>query len=487
MVLLSLPKRLRTVIDSVGTVIVVLLVRSSDDRDAQPVQQRLSATHQTTVSASRTRKTTSCLYLDKTSFPCNHQAPTFIPRPITRTSPAALVIVFTGAMSHPDPLFHDDPGIDPFLSGLGGDGGTFTPEQLDQLFAAQAPHTTSSTDSDFDDIFSRLDDDTAFTGSSSNDTTVSSTPEFTAFTFDGKSTSVYPTPSPVTPHPYPLQIQQKHHHYSHQQRISQHHTTRLSNHRSHTNVPTSDHGQYSRVHQPLHRRSLSQGDADRIAAATQQTQNPVFFRLQTPRSRSATPDEDGGRLNPSIRERAHRHRANADAIANQGAVYGHANSRTTVGTPMPTSAPVDASTVQRLVVPTNIGTPMGNHERGHRDADTDLVRGRIQLAPHTESDHPRFRYMDPQEQMRKSWRVIEVGAMAVVNKTVSHKPEGGGEKEEKGSKTDRMLEKLEEVEKHLKLDPGGREAALKGCAMIRGALEWKDIARKYGVEEGNKE
>jgi hypothetical protein len=147
---------------------------------------------------------------------------------------------------------------------------------------------------------------------------------------------------------------------------------------------------------------------------------------------------------------------------------------------MPTSAPVDARTVQRIVVPTNIGTPMGDYERRHRDAEAQSVHTFIQLGPHTDSDHPQFRYMDPQEQMRKSWRVIEVGAMGVVSKQISHNTEGGGEKEEKGRKMDRMLEKLEEVEKHLKLDPGGREEALQGCAMIRGALEWEEEARKDG-------
>jgi hypothetical protein len=95
--------------------------------------------------------------------------------------------------------------------------------------------------------------------------------------------------------------------------------------------------------------------------------------------------------------------------------------------------------------------------------------------------------MDPQEQMRKSWRIIEVGAMAVVNRPASHKPEVGGEKEEKGSKANIMLEKLDEVEKHLKLDPGGGEEALKGCAMIRGLLKRKNTRwNDGGLEEVTK-
>lgn len=73
-------------------------------------------------------------------------------------------------------------------------------------------------------------------------------------------------------------------------------------------------------------------------------------------------------------------------------------------------------------------------------------------------------------QLANSRRIIQIGAMAVrrLSKLDPQLEANAGFTEH-----DRIMKKLEDVERHLKLEDGNQDDALKGCAMIRAALKKK--------------
>lgn len=101
---------------------------------------------------------------------------------------------------------------------------------------------------------------------------------------------------------------------------------------------------------------------------------------------------------------------------------------------------------------------------------------RIQLT------RPRFMHISPDNQISVSARVIEIGAMAVVNKAKSgglQSTEGAGS----GWETEHdLLDIVDHVEAHLKQELGEGADGVKGCEMIREALTSKPgiIKRRNG-------
>jgi hypothetical protein len=154
--------------------------------------------------------------------------------------------------------------------------------------------------------------------------------------------------------------------------------------------------------------------------------------------------------------------------------YVQANLHNRVG--IPTSANVDDTIAQRIMLPTNIGTPMGTS-----DGASDVNELSIQLTTPGKKD-PYFMYMSHWDQMHKSGRVIEIGAMAVVNQpipcTVSQVV-----LDQEGSRREMIMKKLEDVEKHLKQEMGNHNEGLKGCEMIREVFARKHEPKNAGVEE----
>jgi len=377
-------------------------------------------------------------------------------------------------MSHSDATFHDDLSIDPFLMGFDGDHQMFTNEQLDRSFTKhEAGLSSASADSDREvreDLHFELEDSLIPTGNSSNATTVSSTSDYSGYTFGRRQPSAYPTPGSNSPRPHPLQLQQSYNQH-HQHPSTQQRELRPLTTRSQTNTSTLRSQKYSRAQQPSHRRSLSQGDADRIAAATRQNHNPVFFRLQAPRSRSAIPNDDSGRLKRRTEPYA---KCRTGMTASQGLEYAHANLHSRVG--IPTSTSVDATTIHRIMLLTNIGTPMEAD-----DGRADVNRLSIQLNATGKTD-PYFARMSHSDQENNSRKVIEVGAMAVINQPIPYQiPQFDGD--DKGSRREKIMKKLEEVEKHLKQEMGDRDESLKGCEMIREAFAKKDTTHNACKEE----
>lgn len=91
------------------------------------------------------------------------------------------------------------------------------------------------------------------------------------------------------------------------------------------------------------------------------------------------------------------------------------------------------------------------------------------------SNDPILRYMNEPEQLAKSMKIIEIGAMAVHDKI---KLDPRLEQETGKSIHECILEKLEDVEKYLKEGGEDCEQVLKSCTTIREAL-----ARKIEDEE----
>lgn len=337
-----------------------------------------------------------------------------------------------------------DASVDPFLPSMSHHD--FSHGQLDNYFAVTESDPTFSTANSevLGDLDFTLEDVPVALGNSSN-ASVAPTPDFSSYSFHQENSSVDPTLADTLPPPYPFQLQQDY------PPVQPQFTRRPLPVRSHTNK------QFSRVHRPLHRRSLSHNDAERIAAATSANKNPALYRLRAPRARSTTPEDARSRVGSSKRSEIH--------------AFGKMKSRKA----MLTSAPMVG------------GDHLGLHGMSTAPLETPLSSGYMRvdagcLADElSRSSDPIFKHMPLQYQLDHSSKVIEIGAMAVLSQTEEspqHRqcrsrapsPEIELDEEKHHDKRNAMMKKLNEVEQHLKKEFGDCEQGLRGCEMVREAL-----------------
>ncbi|KAF1927583.1 uncharacterized protein M421DRAFT_170563 [Didymella exigua CBS 183.55] len=318
---------------------------------------------------------------------------------------------------------------DPLLT----DQDLFTQAQLDQLFNTVGYDQTAYTEA-FPEAAGDFGLQQYYTPPDSVAATSAPTPEFSDFNF-GQSSTGYPTPDPNTPHPYPVEQQQC---LDAIQDVSLTFRHRPQPVRSHINTSYL---------QPSHpapgntrRRSLSQGVIDYTAASSTHSLNPILMRLQIPRARSGSPGH-------AHKRRAGRH---SRSTSQDTTSRGHHSSED-----IPTSVPYNINGM----VPTRIGDPISpDSPRYHRPA------AQRQWPAHDGyAGDIMFRHMPP-EQMERSRKIIEIGAITV-KKHVDPALERGDAA---------IMKKIGEVERYLKAECGECDGALRGCATIRGALARKD-------------
>jgi hypothetical protein len=323
---------------------------------------------------------------------------------------------------------------DPFLPSIEHEA--YSQAQFDDLFGQSAPDQPifSSKNNDILNDSDLSFEDTSL--SSSNPSTVS-TPDFSSYSF-GHQTSTYPHPNIGTAHPYPLEQHQQQTHL---------HPNRPLPFRTHTDVPYN-----LPPHPPPgyhRRRSLSTNDADRIAAPP----NPTFMRLQsqTPRSRSRSTTPKERRAGLHTRSSSH-------------------------GRPLKNTIPY---MLHGSPYPTPIGTPIGTplDDNAH-------VRKRARTPYPRDYEDPVVRHMTDPGQLAQSRHVIEIGAMAVRNHDkIDPRLEDGGML----SVRERVMKKMEDVERYLRQDEVGNQEALRGCEMIREALRKGGDMDVSNEEKGGEE
>lgn len=264
------------------------------------------------------------------------------------------------------------------------------------------------------------------------------TPDLSDYSFDQPYTG-HLTPGPSTPHPYPVEQQLQCFDFNMAPSSQAHQRPRVL--RSQTNTsylaPMHQTPGYAR------RRSLSQSDVDHVAASNAPAPNPTFVRLQTPRSRSVTPDGTSRRRRAGQHSRSSSRRSNGpDRQSLSANMQGLVNGRVVklLGDPMPSESPsYHRSTVQH---PWSVND---GHSKGYIE------------------DQVVFKHMARPEQMERSQKIIEIGAMAITG-PVDPSLESNGAT---------ILKKLEEVEQYLKAECGGCEDVLRGCMSIREAVKGK--------------
>jgi hypothetical protein len=138
------------------------------------------------------------------------------------------------------------------------------------------------------------------------------------------------------------------------------------------------------------------------------------------------------------------------------------------GVDMPTSAPMDNSIIQRVILSTNIETPLS--ESGHHDVG-DWRGLDVQMTDSGPKDSY-FMYMSREEQMKTSHRIIQVGAMAVLNRPKESPPRTISQPLPQqapihaGSQRENLLRKVEQAESGLKQDLGdGHEDCVRACSL----------------------
>lgn len=330
------------------------------------------------------------------------------------------------------------------------DQGCFTPAEIDQLFGyvgTESPSFDGDRNGASHDLFFNFDVET-----------YSTPPEYPApppapdtpnYNF-GQNSNEYPVPGPNTPHPYPVEQQ----HFNPDPVAPLPIRPRPQVLRTQTNTsylqPSHPPPQYTR------RRSLSQGDAERITGFNGPS-NPTFHRLKAPRARAGDKDEH-------LQKR-------------RATPYKHGHSRSTSrgtnsGRSTRSSTPLNMPRNPNLLdgaLPTSIGTPM-SPDVPHCHCPS----AGQQVAIHYEypSQGVLFRQMARPDQMERSRRIIEVGAMSVrapLDPTLQ-------------IDTETILEKLAEVEQYLKCGGDDHRDALEGCAAIREVLMRRLREDKFGVE-----
>ncbi|ORY09975.1 hypothetical protein BCR34DRAFT_588928 [Clohesyomyces aquaticus] len=376
---------------------------------------------------------------------------------------------------------------DPFLPSMNDDGDAtskFSPADFDALFAnfkhEQTPvfsYSGSDADAALYDLDLGLESAPAF-DDSTNPSSGASTPDLEDYVFGQRSGNgtgnglremkAYPlTPRGDEPHPYPVQQQ---HTQQRQLDVYPHNPLRgrplatrsttaspAPNNNLHLHPHQQRQPQSSRVNQPFHRRSLSQGSMPL-------QHNQAFFRVVESRKKSPayspqSPTDPG-------------------AGTKEGGVnVGGYQNRTMAA---PTSMPVQFR--RTMGTPTSIGTPIqitgSGMERGQDGS------GQWQSQPQEQYQQQQqyfFRHMSPADQMHESARVIEVGAMVVLNdrarrmaNTKTLDPNLAVAMDRKS----RILEMVDQVEQHLRLqmgDVGTWNQGLEGCRLIRAALGVENV------------
>ncbi|KAF2126834.1 hypothetical protein P153DRAFT_296360 [Dothidotthia symphoricarpi CBS 119687] len=330
----------------------------------------------------------------------------------------------------------------------------FSQAQLDQLFAAVENGYSSNDTGVLNDLDYRFD--SSLVADSSNPSTIS-TPNYSNYSFTEANT--YPTPGPSTPHPYPFELQQQ----------FQPNTTASAPTYGHNHpLPVFSHtnNRFFRSTQPpqpyVRRRSLSQGDAERIATTNTVPANPTFFRLQAPRARSAAAEDDNYRKRRGAPYPKH------GRSASQGPGARGRQSRGETPTSMPWG-------MQGGMLPTPIGTPLSAMDMDSPNARP-TYHGGMPMNPtgmpmqYEYSNDLMLRHMTGLDQLAKSRQIIEIGAMAVYDKV---RLDPRLDQETGKSIHERILEKLEDVERYLKEGGVDCEQVLRSCTTIREALARK--------------
>lgn len=264
------------------------------------------------------------------------------------------------------------------------------------------------------------------------------TPEFSDYSFDDLS-SRYTTPDYTSPGPYPIE------HFQHQYDTSSTDVQqRPSLLRSQTSAsclrpPPPD---YTR------RRSLSHGDVDRVAALNSAMTNPTFVRLQNPRSQSPL---------ASTKRRATKHKKSKSRTKKTA---GHQRQQSDI-----TSIPYSANA--KLFV-----------EIGERpEPDSGSLRSPFSLQQRTiqsgytgapADDHVVIRRMMGCEELHRSRKIIEIGAIAVA-RPARHED------------SSTVYKKFEEVKEYLMAQFGGQEDVREACATILWALKEKKEGEHHEI------
>lgn len=323
---------------------------------------------------------------------------------------------------------------------------SFTPAQLDQLFNIVAAEPTFYHRNDneaSENLDFNFDLETYSTPPEFPDRSTTPAPDLFDYNF-GQPSSGYSTPGPNTPHPYPIEQQQ-----CHNSNLAVRQRPQVL--RSQTNTsylrPSHPPPQYTR------RRSLSQGDAERIVLI-EAPPNPTFLRLQNPRARTIGSDEH------LHKRRAGSHKHGHIRSASQGL-----NDDRSTWTNTSMSTPYNPRPLDDMI-PTYIGRPLSPvSPRYHRPA---TVQRRSIHYEHSGQDVT-FRQMTTLDQMERSRRIIEIGAMTV-NPPLQPILQNNNSS---------ILNKLEEVEQYLKRRGEDFEDELKGCIVIRQALTRKLSEAKH--------
>ena len=275
-----------------------------------------------------------------------------------------------------------------------------------------------------------------------------STPGFSDYSF-GQHSPAYPTPEPDKPHPYPFESQRAHEPSTPRQGSSY---RPLHSRQQTTNV----HRYSTPLPQPgLRRRSLSHSDVDRIAAASR-LPNPTFVRLQAPRTRTSIPEE--------LRKRELDSRCRGSSC--QAPLP---RGRSVEPTSVPYS--LHASPLIYGMLPTPIGTPLNEEmEMEETNCNTNTLRqdhsmSGADLNFSSFPTGPILRQMSHPDELARSQQIIEIGALAVTNRS---KIDPRLQPHEPISDREFVLRKLGDIEEHVK-NAGGVEA-LRSCNTIRKVL-----------------
>jgi len=347
--------------------------------------------------------------------------------------------------SHGDSPF-SPAATDPFLTPLA------TPdikgEHLDSLYAIYDSNDEPlfpGAESTFkvEDLGFRQWDGIIAPANSTSTTPGTATPNITDYEYGQHQDAAQEYAAPTSSRPYSLQLQQPF------EPQPAHHL------RAHTVVPpTTEHhvSTNSRAHLPSHGRSLSQNHADQLAAAAQtfQGHTPTFYRMQKQSTRSI-----------GTEEKAKGENTQTSRNTRQG--KRHKRSKT--------SAPANVQV--RDLQPRIDGLPSGC------GTGIQMLQTLRAVAPSvpiqlTGPKTPEFRYMSHAEQLAQSLRVIEVGAMAIVKShNIDPQLQNLGPEPQLNAQGRRevILQKLDDVESHLRHEEGDYEDGLIGCGMIRDALD----------------
>lgn len=307
----------------------------------------------------------------------------------------------------------------------------YTQAQIEAAFAQHA--------SDQPDFASTYNDDLqipAFTydcgsilNTDSSEPSTVSTPNLSSHSF-GQQSPAYALSGASTPYLYPLE--QQAYHTDHQ-------------HEGLRTVPFHAHTDSSLVltappPRSYHRRrSLSHGDIDRIATGPS---HPTFVRLQ---------GHQGSRAISAASEDDRR----SGQFTRHGSSISQGPSPHIRGRPLKDAVPYQV-----------FGKDKKERKGKKRSKPSDKHDDNGETSP--KFSDPLIRKMTGPAQLAKSRRIIEIGAMAVRNHS---KIDPSLEDNDNMSPHERILKKLEDVERYLQQDAAKNEEALKGCALIRVALK----------------